>query len=130
MSSKKKNRDGSRGGRSLHEERLARQGRTAKRRATIQQEIAQMKLERGCATCGYRGHPDALHYDHLPEHIKEGGISKMIRNQNWQQIKAEMEKCQVLCANCHAIVTAERRREAAAAKDRERDACQLSLHLG
>lgn len=65
------------------------------------------KLEKGCADCGYNKSAEALQFDHLPGHIKEFGLSAsfMGKDKTWK----EVEKCQVVCANCHAIRTAKRR---------------------
>lgn len=92
------------------------------------QEIAAYKMECGCAICGYRGHPDALDFDHLPGHEKTGNISQM-NKRKWSVVLAEMEKCRVLCANCHRIETASRSREKKEIKKKEKAEQQLKLHL-
>lgn len=71
------------------------------------QKLAEYKLERGCAVCGYRDHPAALHFDHLPGKGKTGTVSQIYKRK-WETVLKEIEKCQILCANCHAIATAER----------------------
>jgi hypothetical protein len=73
--------------------------------------IQQIKLERGCADCGYRGHPEALEFDHV-ESGKAFAISR-IKTHSLEAIMAEIDKCEVVCANCHRIRTYNRRREAA-----------------
>jgi hypothetical protein len=92
------------------------------------QQISEIKLERGCAQCGYRGHPAALHFDHLPEYEKSFTISQRT-HRKWSTIVAEMEKCQVLCANCHAIQTAARHQEKQGRKRKEKREQQMSLRL-
>jgi hypothetical protein len=69
--------------------------------------VAAIKLERGCADCGYRGHPAALQFDHLPGAVKLNAVATM-RRRRWEVVLAEIAKCEVVCANCHAIRTAER----------------------
>lgn len=52
-----------------------------------------------------------FHFDHLPGFIKIEEVSLMIqKNRNIEVIDAEIAKCQLLCANCHFKVTAERLR--------------------
>lgn len=52
-----------------------------------------------CVDCG-EGDIVVLEFDHLRD--KKFEISKMISNCcNWESILLEIEKCQVLCANCH-----------------------------
>ncbi len=99
-----------------------------KRMQKIRSAIAEYKLERGCALCGFKGHPDALQFDHLPDADKAGNVSGMT-NHGREKLTAEMKKCQILCANCHAIITAERRREARQIKRQAKKDDQLRLHL-
>lgn len=68
------------------------------------------KLERGCVDCGYAGHPAALEFDHLPGSKKVAAVGSMV-SRSWAVIYAEIEKCEVVCANCHAVRTADRRLE-------------------
>jgi hypothetical protein len=63
-----------------------------------------IKLERGCADCGYNTHAAALHFDHLPGFDKLFGIGNS-GNRTWESILQEIDKCDVVCANCHAIRT-------------------------
>lgn len=83
--------------------------KTSAFQAARQQELAEIKLASGCVDCGYRAHPDALDFDHLPGSDKEFNISRALRSKNWDAILAEVAKCEVRCANCHRVKTAERR---------------------
>jgi len=67
------------------------------------------KMERGCTDCGYREHPEALQFDHLPGTVKLFEPSNMRTKGTWQQMLDEVAKCEVVCANCHAIRTATRK---------------------
>ena len=67
----------------------------------------QIKIERGCADCGYNANPVALDFDHLP------GFEKLYRvcvmaGMSRKMVDAEIAKCEVVCANCHRIRTATR----------------------
>ena len=70
--------------------------------------VAAIKLERGCADCGYRAHPDALEFDHLDRNTKRDAVGLMLLNSR-DLILAEIAKCEVVCANCHRIRTATRK---------------------
>src|ERR1035437_1652967 len=68
-----------------------------------------VKMYLGCIDCRYRRHPEALQFDHRPGEVKihqisgwPGDLASMVE---------EMKKCDVVCANCHAIRTAERRHD-------------------
>ncbi|QQV92500.1 HNH endonuclease [Streptomyces phage MeganTheeKilla] len=65
-------------------------------------------VEKGCVDCGYNHHHAALEFDHLPGYTKIKNVMAMTYN-SWEVIWAEVEKCEVVCANCHAIRTHERR---------------------
>lgn len=79
-----------------------------KRRVARKEWIQSVKVERGCSDCGYNSHPEALHFDHLPEHKKEYAIATLADSAVSKYLD-EIEKCEVVCANCHAIRTYNRR---------------------
>lgn len=66
-----------------------------------------IKLERGCMDCGYRTHAVALHFDHRPGEEKLFSIGNATCR-TWSKVLAEIEKCDVVCANCHVVRTATR----------------------
>jgi hypothetical protein len=70
--------------------------------------LRKIKLERGCADCGYNAHAAALHFDHLPEFEKIFELGQAQRY-SWKKVEEEMTKCEIVCANCHAIRTAYRK---------------------
>ena len=69
-----------------------------------------IKLARGCDICGYDKHPSALTFEHLdPEtkHNTRNGklvhISDMVKGNRYSidTILKEIDKCRVICFNCH-----------------------------
>jgi len=58
-----------------------------------------------CAMCGEDRLP-CLQLDHIDPSTKSFAVSQ-ISGKNEQQIREEISKCRVLCANCHSIRTAE-----------------------
>ncbi len=64
------------------------------------------KLEHGCRDCGYNIAAVALDFDHLED--KQYNVSQMGGN-SWKRILQEINKCEVVCANCHRIRTQQRR---------------------
>ena len=56
-----------------------------------------------CERCGYNKCNRALEFHHLDPLQKDFGISKHI-NRNIDDLKAEVDKCILLCSNCHAEV--------------------------
>ena len=78
-----------------------------KRRKAARDFVRSVKMESGCVLCGYAVHPDALAFHHQDEDEKEWSINNMVaRNCSKRRIRKEMNKCVVLCNNCHAVIRA------------------------
>lgn len=78
--------------------------RVLKRKKEIIVKFKQWKLDNNvkCARCP-EDHPATLHFHHRDPSKKEYLISKMVGNgMSWEKILEEIEKCDILCANCHA----------------------------
>ena len=91
--------------RARSEQRLvAERKRQRKKRAGLRTRILAIKVERGCSECGER-HPAVLQFHHVNPEEKDGRVSHMVAtNVSWDLILAEIAKCIVLCANCHAKI--------------------------
>lgn len=59
-----------------------------------------------CVDCGVRYPPYVMHFDHLDGSTKLFGISKIPSR---VKIDEEVLKCELVCANCHAERTHQRR---------------------
>jgi hypothetical protein len=61
---------------------------------------------KSCHDCGIKD-PRVLEFDHLPEYEKRFDIARAIAGstRSWKLILEEIEKCDVICANCHRIRT-------------------------
>jgi hypothetical protein len=72
----------------------------AKRRRVI--KLKAIKYKGGkCICCGYNQHPGVLDFHHLDQSTKEFGIGTRGYTRSWEKIKAELDKCILVCANCH-----------------------------
>src|SRR5258707_7901358 len=67
--------------------------------------LVEFLRERPCADCGETD-PVVLEFDHLT--AKAFGISVGLRNHRWDDVLREIDKCEVVCANCHRRRTASR----------------------
>ena len=68
----------------------------------------QYLLEHCCVDCG-EPDPIVLQFDHVRgKKIKK--VSTMIKTYAWQAVLEEIEKCDVVCANCHSKRTAKQQK--------------------
>lgn len=59
-----------------------------------------------CRICGFAEHPAALQFHHLDPATKEFHLGHQGISRSIGRMRAEAEKCVLLCANCHAQVEA------------------------
>jgi hypothetical protein len=73
------------------------------RKQAIYQWFKEHKQTLQCERCGF-DHPAALHFHHRNPIEKDICIAKAV-NEGWsiKRIEKEISKCDILCANCHAI---------------------------
>jgi hypothetical protein len=55
-----------------------------------------------CCLCGYKRTPRSLHFHHNDPSQKDFKISG--GNMSWERMKAELDKCILVCANCHGEI--------------------------
>ena len=53
-----------------------------------------------CSKCGYKKCADALDFHHIDPETKEFGLSGG-SIKSWEKQKTELDKCILVCANCH-----------------------------
>ncbi len=54
-----------------------------------------------CKHCGYSKCKEALEFHHMNPNEKDFGLSAHGNTHSWEKIKQELDKCILLCANCH-----------------------------
>lgn len=75
--------------------------RTVARRRRLRAWVNERKRERGCQRCGVTD-PAVLDFHHRDPVEKEQAVGEMVTYGHGRaSLKAEMEKCDVVCANCH-----------------------------
>lgn len=89
--------------------KFPRQAKYARRKGEeFQVFLREFKLTRGCIDCGVNGDWRILEFDHVPGRGKKvHNLSRMHTHTPLQKMR-ELAKCDVVCANCHAIRTHER----------------------
>jgi NAD-dependent SIR2 family protein deacetylase len=68
--------------------------------------IAKGELDTYCRPCRGEADPLVLEFDHIKDKSFEIGAG--LPDRNWESILTEIEKCEVVCANCHRRRTANR----------------------
>lgn len=83
--------------------------KASRHRTSMRKFMDTLKVRLGCAECGYNAHPRALQFDHIDPDTKYRTKSGKLMHPSdmvglsQATIQAEVAKCRVLCANCHAI---------------------------
>lgn len=57
-----------------------------------------------CVGCGWNKEPRAFHFHHRDASKKEYQISGSSHNKNWEDLKKELDKCDLLCPLCHEVL--------------------------
>jgi 5-methylcytosine-specific restriction endonuclease McrA len=86
--------------------RAADKAQKANKLAELRRKILLIKAH-PCMDCHQTFHPDAMEFDHCRGE-KSFNIARA-RNLSWPRIRAEILKCDLVCANCHRIRTHKRR---------------------
>lgn len=77
----------------------------AKRRRKIKELSVSYKGGK-CQVCGYGKYPGALDLHHIDPSTKEFGIGDKGYTRSWEKVRKELDKCILVCANCHREVEA------------------------
>jgi hypothetical protein len=73
------------------------------KRKRVSNKVKAVEYKGGCCQrCGYNKSLRALNFHHLDPKEKDFHISDNGNLRNWEAIEAELNKCILLCANCHA----------------------------
>lgn len=72
----------------------------SKRRKLIKQKAIDYKGGQ-CQICGYKKYQGALELHHLDPNNKHFGIGQYGHSRSWERVKRELDKCVLVCANCH-----------------------------
>jgi 5-methylcytosine-specific restriction endonuclease McrA len=75
-----------------------------KKRRKKLRELAREYKGGKCQLCGYKKSQRALSFHHRDPKKKSFGISMKGLTRSWDKIRTEIDKCILLCANCHMEV--------------------------
>ncbi len=74
--------------------------KVAERRRQVKLKAIEYKGGK-CEMCGYNKCVNALEFHHLDPSQKEFNIGKKGATRKWENVQKELDKCILLCANCH-----------------------------
>lgn len=77
----------------------------AKRRKLVKMKAIEYKGGK-CCICGYDKYSGALEFHHKNADDKEFGISERGWTISWEKIRSEIDKCILVCSNCHREIEA------------------------
>ncbi len=77
---------------------------TLKRQRALKEQAVQYKGGK-CSVCDYNKYQGALEFHHLDPNEKDFSIAQA-RHTTFDKVKAELDKCVLLCSNCHREVHA------------------------
>ena len=72
----------------------------SKRRRKLKSMAVELKGGK-CQICGYNKYLGALSFHHLDESGKSFDLSTKGLTRSWARIKEEVNKCVLVCENCH-----------------------------
>lgn len=77
--------------------------RNGKKQRTFKQRCVD-EVGGKCSVCGYDAYVGALEFHHIDPRQKLFGINSRTVNKKWDAVLAEIDKCILLCSNCHKEV--------------------------
>lgn len=77
--------------------------RNKRQRERLREVLREEKEGRPCRRCGIVYPPVAMDYHHRDPAEKGANFKRLISRGSERQLRAEIEKCDVLCSNCHRI---------------------------
>ena len=95
-------------------------------RAMLKTYVIEAK-SRPCADCGNSFHHCVMDFDHLNDKLEN--VADMVKKSvGIKKLKTEMDKCEVVCANCHRLRTWKRRQQGLVSSSKK-DSSQIELGL-
>ena len=72
--------------------------------------VRNIKESTPCADCGIKYHYSQMDFDHID--IKKVNIARLANSEaSIKTIKAEINKCEIVCSNCHRLRTWQREKD-------------------
>jgi hypothetical protein len=76
--------------------------KTREKRSSLRKEWKAYKATLYCTKCGFN-HTAALDFHHVDPSNKTDSVNQLVSDGRFKAAMEEVQKCVVLCANCHRI---------------------------
>ena len=91
--------------RKLYSENPAKYSRWSRtRRKVLMQRLFDFLRDKKCIDCGNTD-SRVLEFDHRDPTKKVNNVSNLLYASSWKKVLIEIEKCDIVCANCHRLRT-------------------------
>lgn len=77
--------------------------RNRAKKAEISDFLRKYKEFHGCKDCKKKFPYYVLDFDHRDPHTKKFQPARLAQNNSWDKMLEEINKCDVVCANCHRV---------------------------
>lgn len=79
--------------------------RNAQKKIEMRKYLAEVKNV-PCMDCNIKYPVYVMDFDHKDQSEKVANVGQIVLQGSWKKLYAEIEKCDVVCSNCHRIRTA------------------------
>lgn len=87
----------------------------ARHKRNFSRLLSDLRKAAPCTDCGGRFPSEVMEFDHLDASNKKDDVTVLVRAlKTHEVVLAEIDKCELVCANCHRIRTMNRRFDTAA----------------
>jgi hypothetical protein len=84
--------------------------RNKKKKLEMREWLDEIK-SKPCMDCGISYPPYVMDFDHRDPELKVSEITRVVRKGSWKQLQDEVDKCDLVCSNCHRLRTHKQRLE-------------------
>ena len=71
------------------------------KKAEMSAYVIRLKEQTPCVDCENFYPSYVMDFDHLPQFEKSKEISRLVGGGSWKKLLDEIDKCDIVCSNCH-----------------------------
>jgi hypothetical protein len=70
-------------------------------------EMVRIAKDKPCQICKIKYDSVVMDLHHTDPNVKDSGVAKLMKSASYSKLQEEIDKCVVLCANCHRLLHAD-----------------------